>query len=322
MEKIFDKELALNFTELALKNIRREFPHAGHSLSAPSDIKNPAAVHPAFYGCFDWHSCVHTHWMLVRILKLFPDIKVAKEIKSALDENISAERIEGEVTYFKKHPSFERTYGWAWLLKLYEELSGFEDGKQWLKNLQPLADEIVGLYLHFLPEQKYPIRCGKHQNTAFGIAFALDYAKKLRNRELEDMLTERSLSYFGKDVNCPASWEPDGDDFLSPSLMEAALMQRVLPEEEFSEWLHRFLPVISFKPVIIQDRSDPYMVHMDGLNLSRAWCMLEISKALPSSSALYKSAAEHADASLPYIMSGHYEGEHWLATFAVYLLTL
>ncbi len=318
MEKTFDKELALNFADLALKNIRREFPHTGHSLSAPSDIKNPAAVHPAFYGCFDWHSAVHTHWMLVRILRLFPDL--LPEIHSALDDTLSSENLEKEAEYFKKHPSFERTYGWAWLLKLYEELSGFEDGKQWQKKLKPLADEIAGLYLNFLPKQKYPVRCGKHQNTAFGIAFALDYAKKLRNKELEDLLIERSLTYFGKDENYPASWEPDGDDFLSPSLIEAALMQRVLPCEEFSEWLHRFLPVISFKPVIISDRSDPYIVHLDGLNLSRAWCMLEISKAAPSD--ITKSAAEHAEASLPYIMSGHYEGEHWLATFAVYLLTL
>jgi len=316
-----DRTLALNFAELAIKNIRREFPHTGHSLSSPSDIKNPASVHPAFYGCFDWHSCVHTHWMLARILRLFPDMEIAGEIESALDESISAEKIEDEATYFKKHPAFERTYGWAWLLKFAEELSGFEDGKQWQRNLQPLSELICDLYMNFLPEQKYPIRCGKHQNTAFGIAFALDYAKKLRNRELEEMLIERSLSYFGGDVNYPASWEPDGDDFLSPSLMEAALMERVLPQKEFAGWLERFLPDMSFKPAVVSNRSDPYMVHLDGLNLSRAWCMLEISKALPST-VLYNSAMAHAEASLPYVMSGHYEGEHWLATFAVYLLTL
>jgi len=322
------REAASGFAKIALRNIRREYPHAGHTMEDPSDVKGPAAVHPAFYGCFDWHSCVHAHWMLARILKLFPDMKGAEEIGRALDESLSAEKIKKEAEYLREHPAFERTYGWSWLLKLYDELSG--RGEEWQENLKPLVEVIEELYLDFLPKQSYPIRGGMHSNTAFGISFALDHARAVRSEELEDLLMERSMTYFGDDRDCPASWEPDGYDFLSPSLTEAALMQRVLPKEEFSEWLLGFLPDLGkkeiFKPAIVSERSDPYIVHLDGLNLSRAWCMLEIARALPDEdprrAVLCRSAEEHAEASLPYVASGHYEGEHWLATFAVYLLSI
>lgn len=326
--QIITREAASGFAKIALRNIRREYPHVGHSLEDPSDVKSPAAVHPAFYGCFDWHSCVHTHWMLVRLLKLFPDLEEADEIRNVLQQNLSAERIGKEEKYLREHPAFERTYGWAWLLKLYDELSGREEERR--ESLRPLAEETEELYTDFLPKQRYPIRGGMHSNTAFGISFALDHARAARDEELEDLLIERSTAYFGNDRDCPASWEPDGYDFLSPSLTEAALMQRVLPKEEFSGWLLGFLPDLDkreiFRPATVTDRSDPYIVHLDGLNLSRAWCMLEIARALPAgdprSAVLQKSAEEHAGASLPHIVSGHYEGEHWLATFAVYLLSL
>jgi hypothetical protein len=329
MQPSLDRKTASGFAKLALRNVRKEYPHTGNALNDPSDIKNPAAVHPAFYGCFDWHSCVHTHWMLAHILKIFPDLEDADEIRNALQQDLSTEKIEKEEEYLRKHPSFERTYGWAWLLKLYDEVSEAEE-KEWQENLKPLADGIERLYMEFLPKQKYPIRCGVHPNTAFGIAFALDHARAERNRKLEELLMERSRTYFRADADCPVLWEPGGNEFLSPSLMEATLMQRILQKEEFSVWLQGFMPELGkkeiFKPATVSDRSDPYLVHLDGLNLSRAWCMLEMLGALPEDdkrrAALQRSAKAHAEASLPHVMSGHYGGEHWLATFAVYLLSL
>ncbi len=230
--------------------------------------------------------------------------------------------------------SFERTYGWAWLLKLAEELHGWNDadGKRWSANLQPLADALVEKYLAFLPKQNYPIRTGVHPNTAFGLAFALDYARGVGDKKLEALIVERSRTYFGKDVNYPAAWEPGGEDFFSPSLMEADLMRRVMPQGEFAIWFHRFLPGLArnqpaalLRSAIVTDRTDPKLVHLDGLNLSRAWCMRNIAGALPQTDParriLARSAAAHAEAALPYVTSGNYEGEHWLASFAVYLLT-
>jgi hypothetical protein len=302
-----------------------------------SEVLNPAAFHPAFYGCFDWHSSVHGHWMLVRLLKAFPEWPEASEIRGVLSENLTAGNIEVEVKYLLQpgRKSFERTYGWAWLLKLVEELGRWEDedGRRWWANLQPLAEEIIRLYLDFLPRQTYPIRRGVHPNTAFGMALALDYARQAGQTELEKLLVERSLAYYGRDEGCPAAWEPDGDDFFSPCLMEAELMRRVLSPDEFPQWLHRFLPGLAqslpeslFEPADVSDRSDPKIVHLDGLNLSRAWCMLGISRALPQDdplqSVLVGAAARHAEATLPHIASGSYEGEHWLASFAVYLLSL
>jgi len=326
------------FARLALKCVKKEYPNKPeHVMNDASEVKNPAAFHPAFYGCFDWHSSIHGHWMLVRLLKTFPEMPEAAEIRSALSENLTAENIEVEVKYLNQpsRKSFERTYGWAWLLKLVEELGGWrdEDGRRWRGNLQPLAEEIVRLYIDFLPKQTYPIRRGVHPNTAFGMALALDYARQAGKAEFEKLLIERSLSYFGRDASCPAAWEPDGDDFFSPCLMEAELMRRILSPDEFPGWFHRFIPGLAggepaslLKPADVSDRSDPRIVHLDGLNLSRAWCMLGIARALPESdplrSVFVESAVRHAEATLPHIASGNYEGEHWLASFAVYLLSL
>jgi hypothetical protein len=274
--------------------------------------------------------------MLVRLLRIFPDLPEAREIRSALDSNLSAENIEVEVedVHQASRKSFERTYGWAWLLKLAEELHGWDDpdGRKWSKNLRPLAEAMVKRYLVFLPKQTYPIRRGVHPNTAFGIAFALDYSRAVGHRELEDLLLERSSAYFAQDAGCPASWEPDGDDFFSRCLIEADLMRRVLPPDEFCEWFHRFLPQIEegnprslLEPADVSDRSDPKIVHLDGLNLSRAWCMNGIASALPGDDPMRKILAEsailHAEATLPHIASGSYEGEHWLVSFAVYMLS-
>ena len=331
-------ESAESLSRLSLSCVHREYPNKpGHVLNDSSEVENPTALHPAFYGCFDWHSAVHGHWTLVRLLKVFPDIPNGDEIRAALDQNLSAENIQGEVAYFRQanRKSFERTYGWAWLLKLAEELHGWDDpdGIRWSRNIDPLALELSARYIDFLPRQTYPIRRGVHANTAFGIAFALDYARATGNIELADLLMERSLDYFGGDKSYPADWEPSGDDFFSPSLMEADLMRRVLSSIEFREWFKAFLPAVVsggpenlMNPAIVADRSDPKIGHLDGLNLSRAWCMASIAPVLPASSrsrrALEDAARIHAANALAEINSGHYEGEHWLASFAVYTLSV
>jgi hypothetical protein len=293
-------------------------------------------MHAAFYGCYDWHSSVHGHWMLVRLLRLFPALPEAREIRSALDANLSSGNVKNEVAYLNQpnRASFERTYGWAWLLKLAEELHEWNDpdGQRWSRNLQPLAEAFAAKYLAFLPKQTYPIRTGVHPNTAFGLAFALDYARAVGQRDLESLIVERSRTYYGHDVNYPAAWEPGGEDFFSPALMEADLMRRVMGQREFARWFQRFLPGIArgvpkelMQPATVTDRSDPKLVHLDGLNLSRAWCMRSVAVALPRNDParrmLARSAAAHAKAALAHVASGDYAGEHWLASFAVYLLT-
>jgi hypothetical protein len=330
-------EQASAFALLALKGVRKEYPNKpADVLNGDADVKSPRATHPAFYGCFDWHSSVHGHWMLVRLLRQFPDLPERKEIRAALAANLTAKNLQTEADTFKKpnHKSFERTYGWAWLLKLAEELHGWDDadGREWARNLRPLAETIAESYLAFLPKQTYPTRSGVHPNTAFGLAFALDYARTVGNKRLSELVEERSRSYFGKDAGIPAAWEPDGADFISPSLMEADLMRRVLPADEFPAWLRRFLPGLAkgepksiLEPAKVTDRTDPQLVHLDGLNLSRAWCMRSIAAALPKDDPVRKVLAEssrrHAEAALKHVASGDYAGEHWLASFAVYMLS-
>ena len=326
-----------HFAALALKCIQKEYPNKpDHTINDAADVRSPREMHPAFYGCLDWHSTVHGHWMLVHLLRLFPDLSEGKQIRAALEANLSEKNITGEIAYLKQpsRASFERTYGWAWLLKLAEELRGWNDadGQRWSRNLQPLADAFVEKYLAFLPKQNYPIRTGVHPNTAFGLAFALDYARATGDQKLESLIVERSRTYYGNDVNYPAAWEPGGEDFFSPALMEADLMRRVMKNSEYATWLHRFLPDLGrsepkqlLQPAVVTDRTDPKLVHLDGLNLSRAWCMRHIAAALPPNDParrlLAQSATAHANAALPYITSGNYEGEHWLASFAVYMLT-
>jgi hypothetical protein len=305
-------------------------------LNDQADNQGPRALHPAFYGCFDWHSSVHGHWMLVRLLRLFPALPESKQIRAVLAEHLTARNLQAEADYFARAntQSFERMYGWAWLLKLAEELHGWDDpdAREWSRNLRPLTDTLVGRYLAFLPKQTYPIRSGVHPNTAFGLAFALDYARAVDHKPLRQLVEERSRTYFGSDAGIPAAWEPDGADFFSPSLMEADLMRRVLPAGDFPAWLQRFLPGLArsepkslFVPAEVTDRSDPQIVHLDGLNLSRAWCLRSIAAALPKEDPARKiladSARKHADAALGHVASGDYAGEHWLASFAVYLLS-
>ncbi|HEX2746817.1 MAG TPA: DUF2891 domain-containing protein [Verrucomicrobiales bacterium] len=322
---------ASHFAALALKGISKEYPNKlDHVIRDAADVQSPRALHPAFYGCFDWHSSVHGHWMLVRLLKTQPGMPEAAAIRSALRANLTKENLAAETSYLKQpgRASFERTYGWAWLLKLAEELHGWNDpdGREWSASLAPLAEGFVQRYLDFLPKQTYPIRTGVHPNTAFGLAFALDYARTVKHGDLEKLIVSRSRDYFGQDANYPASWEPGGEDFLSAALMEADLMRRVLPAEEFGVWFRRFLPEIPaslLTPATVTDRTDPKIVHLDGLNLSRAACLWSIAKVLPASDPLHQTltnaAGRHAAASLPHVTSGDYAGEHWLASFAVWM---
>ena len=331
------REQASAFAKLALKGARKEFPNKpGDVLTSSLDVKSPKAAHPAFYGCFDWHSSVHGHWMLARVLRQFPDLPEAKEIRSVLAENLTAENLKLEAAHFT-HPeakSFERPYGWTWLLKLALELREWDDAdaRKWSANLRPLEEVIANRYIEYFPKQTYPIRSGVHPNTAFGLAYAHDYARTVGNKKLQDLIEERARAYYGKDVDAPARWEPDGADFLSPSLAEADLMRRILPPAEFRDWFHKYLPAVAkgepatlFNPATVTDRADPQIVHLDGLNLSRAWCMRGIVSALPADDPARKtlaaSAARHAAAALKHVASGDYAGEHWLASFAVYLLS-
>ncbi|MBE9510797.1 MAG: DUF2891 domain-containing protein [Bacteroidetes bacterium] len=334
---VLDIETANHLSKLAYNCISREYPNKlSHVMNDSTEVLGPETLHPAFYGCFDWHSSVHGHWMLVKLLKSFPNLELRNDIIDTIDKNITKESIGKEVEYIHQasRKSFERTYGWAWLLKLAEELYSWDDpqGNKWFENLQPLADAIANRYIEFLPKQTYPIRRGVHPNTAFGMSFALDWAQTSGNKELEKVLIERSIAYYINDINAPASWEPDGDDFLSPSLQECDLMRRVLNQDNFTKWFDKYLPVIVdckpqnlLEPAIVGDRSDPKIVHLDGLNLSRAWCMFSIANALPDNhpakEILFEAGKKHTSDALSNITSGNYEGEHWLASFAVYMFT-
>ena len=331
-------EWAVHFSRLALNCIGTEFPNkTGHVLMDSTDLDSPRALHPAFYGCFDWHSAVHAHWMLVHLLRRYPQHPDAAGIRQALGRNLTAVNLAAEADYFHRPGTrtFERMYGWAWLLKLAAELEDWDDaqGRAWRENIRPLEKIIVERYFSFLPVQTYAIRSGEHPNTAFGMSFAWDYAATTGNDSLLDLLAVRARDYFLQDEFCPASWEPGGSDFLSPCLIEADLMRRVLPVPEYRDWLRNFLPGLEegkplnlMKPAEVSDRSDPKIVHLDGLNLSRAWCLHGIRSALYASedsrTIIGQAADAHLRASLPHVASGDYAGEHWLATFAAYALSL
>ncbi len=315
---------------LPLKCLNNEYPNRlGQTLSGPQDLKPPHVLHPAFYGCFDWHSAVHGHWSLVSLLRQFPRFKAAEQAKDQLLRHLSAENIKEESNYFiqKQNKLFERTYGWAWLLKLSEELHRWQDPDARImeENLRPLTQIIVRNYLEFLPKLRYPIRVGEHPNTAFGMSFAWDYAETLNDTALLSVIGRRARDFYWADRDCPIGWEPGGSDFLSPCLEEAALMKRILPIDSFSHWIHWFLPTLAsphFKlsPGVVSDRSDGKLVHLDGVNFSRAWCLFKISEGLPEFQHLNHVAYEHIANSLPNIVDEHYEGGHWLGSFAIYAL--
>jgi len=323
-------EEANRLAALPFDCIEVEYPNKlNQTIGGAADLQTPKALHPAFYGCFDWHSSVHGHWSLVSLLKKFPKLENSAEIKDKLLKNISKQNILTEVAYFdgKHNKSYERTYGWAWLLKLAEEIHTWDDetARVLESNLQPLTDLIIQKYLEFLPKLKYPIRVGEHTNTAFGLSFAYDYASTLNHAELKGMIEKRAKDFYTDDADCPISWEPSGFDFLSPCLEEAALMKRVLPAADFKSWIEKFLPQLSdigFALAVgeVSDRSDGKLVHLDGVNFSRAWSLNKIAENLPAYSHLQNVANQHINNSLPNIVGDSYEGGHWLGSFVIYAL--
>jgi hypothetical protein len=323
-----DIEQAARLAELPIECIQTPFPYKpGHVIAKPEDLSLPQVHHPAFYGCFDWHSAVHGHWSLVYLMKRFPDLPQADAARAMFHANLTADNIATEITYFdmnKGTASFERTYGWAWLLKLVEELYTWddEDARVWLTNLQPLAELVCQKYIEYLPKLVYPIRVGEHTNTAFGLTFAYDYAITTGHNELRDMISSRAREFYMDDAGCPLDWEPSGYDFLSPCLQELDLMRKVLNDNEFKGWLASFLPTLakSELPIIpgqVLDRSDGKLVHLDGLNFSRAWCLYPLAD---THAFVRELADEHFSYSIQKITDGDYSGQHWLASFALYAL--
>jgi len=318
---------ASRYARITLGCVRREYPaKMDHVLLGPEDLLSPRSLHPAFHGCFDWHSAVHGHWMLARLLRAFPDLPEAPAIRALLDEHLAPDPIAAEVAYFHRpgQLGFERTYGWAWLLKLAAELMAAPAARNWSAALRPLAEVVAGRFRAFLPRLACPVRSGVHPNTAFSLSLALDYARAGGDGDLEQLLTRRARGYYLRDRRAALASEPGGEDFLSPSLEAAALMGRILPAVSFRAWLTGYLPERMPGPVQVSDRSDPKLVHLDGLNLSRARALLEVARALgghdPRRPALERAARRHAGAALPHVGSGDYGGDHWLATFAVRLL--
>ena len=315
---------------LPLTCLQTEYPNKlGQTISNGEELKEPHVLHPTFYGCFDWHSAVHGHWSLVKLLKKFPDLKETKEIKLQLAQNISKENIEVEVAYFKdKHnKNYERTYGWAWVLKLAEELHTWNDpyARKLESNLQPLTDLIVQKYIEFFPKLVYPIRVGTHTNTAFGFSFAWDYANTVQNSEFKEAIEAKAKSFYMNDKNCPLTWEPSGYDFLSPCFEEIDLMRRVLSKPEFHNWINDFAPQLksldfNIETGLVLDRTDGHLVHLDGLNFSRAWVFYGLANQYEEYSHLKNIANEHVNHSLPSLVDDSYEGGHWLASFAIYAL--
>jgi len=328
-------KIALELSRMPLHCINTEWPNkTSHMSDSASDhILLPSQLHPSFYGCLDWHSSVHGHWLLLRVLNKFPEIPNNDSIIACLDNSFNAEKIKEEANYFLKYTSsntYERTYGWAWLLKLDEELMHCKHpkAKQWHRNLQPLTETIVKLWKNYLPRQTYPNRTGVHPNTAFGLAFALDWARAKGDTSFETSILAKAKLFYLNNENVPAYFEPDGSDFFSPSLEAADLMRRVLSQKEFAKWFKKYYNSKSLKQICtlptVSDRTDYQIVHLDGLSLSRAWCMKGIASALPEGNAtrklFEKTSSYFIEATLPNVTSGHYGGDHWLATFAAYAM--
>lgn len=323
------------FARVALENILREYPNKpDHLLTHSTDLRNPRALHPAFYGSYDWHSSVHMHWLLARLLRLIPTISERDQVHDAFDRHFTAENIAAETSYLRDpaRRTFERPYGWAWLLKLQAELHllAISEGAAvaWCDNLQPLADAIVDGYQEFLPLAQYPVRAGTHANSAFGLLLALDYAERVQHMGLRRLIAAKASAWFGRDRRYPAAYEPDGDDFLSAGLVEAALMLRLVDGCSYADWWELFCPSQNdlatwLLPVQVTDRSDPKLVHLDGVNLCRAWCWKLMRPQLDTALRARVDAAieAHLDASLPGTIEGDYAGTHWLASFALLALT-
>lgn len=326
-------ELASRFATIALGHVTREYPnHILHGLEGPEDARTPSELHPVFYGSYDWHSCVHGYWMLARLLRLYPDMPEAPAIRDLFSTMLVPDRIAGECAYFDRPMArgYERPYGWGWLLKLAAELHGHGD-PAWGEALSPLTARIVQRFRDFLPLATYPVRVGTHYNTAFALRLAADYADTVGDEALLDLLRATSLRWYGTDTACPAWGEPSGDDFLSPALIEAECMRRLLPAGKFAHWFDGFMPDIAakqprtlFAPASVSDRSDGKIAHLDGLSLSRAWCWASLARPLPNTdprrAVMIEAAHGHLEAGIAHV-AGDYMGEHWLASFAVLALT-
>jgi Protein of unknown function (DUF2891) len=331
------REVADRYARTILDAVRREYPNdLRHPMSGPDDRPTPRQVHPAFYGCYDWHSCVEMHWALVRLLRVAGDALPESEVRAVLNGHLTAETIATETAYFTEHPGFKRPYGWGWVLTLAHELSTWDDAdaQRWAANLRPLSERIAGLYLSWLPRATYPSRDGAHANTAFGLARALDFAAaqaRSGDARLLNAIGAAARTWYAADADYPAGWEPGGADFLSPALTEAELMSAVLGDG-FPPWLDRFLPELGagqpaslFAPAVVSDPTDGQIAHLHGLNLYRAYAFGRIAAALPTGDArapmLRAAADRHAGAGLSVVTGSDYMVEHWLACYAVLLLT-
>ncbi|MEO1043479.1 MAG: DUF2891 domain-containing protein [Pseudomonadota bacterium] len=325
------------FARLALTCVHQEYPNKiAHVMTSDADAMTPRQMFPAFYGCFDWHSSVHGHWLLTRILKTDPETPMRSAIEAALAQSFTEENIAGELAYYsgEDRQSFERPYGIAWFLQLAAELHESDEPlmQEWRGTLKPLEDMIVERIEAWLPLLAYPIRLGTHNQTAFAFGLMLDYAQTVGDESLKSLLTAKILAFHRDDVNCPLAYEPSGEDFLSPCLMEADLMRRVMTEEAFAAWLSAFLPQIPetgdqdwLAPGIVLDPTDGKLVHLDGVNLSRAWALEGIAEGLPADDprrdALLASAVQHKEVGIAAVSDEHYSGSHWLGSFATYLTT-
>jgi hypothetical protein len=333
----FGAEAATRFADLALACVHREFPNKiAHVMNGDADVRPPRELTPAFFGCYDWHSAIHGHWLLVRLARTFPEAPFAARAREAVARSLTPANIEAEVRYLSApgRVSFGRPYGLAWLLQLAAELREWDDpqAREWSATLKPLEARAADRLREWLPKLSHPIREGEHDQTAFAFGLVLDWARQAEDRAMEQLLTARVEAFYGKDRQGPLAYEPSGHDFLSPCLAEADLMRRILPPARFATWLRGFLPGIPtdgstswFAPAIVTDPSDPKLAHLDGLNLSRAWMLEGIASGLPSTDkrlgSLRAAAKLHREAGLRAVTGAHYEGGHWLGSFAVYLVT-
>ncbi len=325
------------FADLALSCVHREYPNKiAHVLNSAEDAKTPSELTPIFYGCFDWHSAVHGHWLLARLCRQFPDGKFVARARAALEESFHPEKAVTELEYINAEgrKSFERPYGLAWFLQLSAELHEWqdEDAQRWAKTLEPIENEIAQRFIDWLPKLSHPIRTGEHSQTAFALGLVLDYARSRGNEALAELIETRAKDFHLEDKRWNLAFEPGGQDFLSPGLAEADLMRRVLEPDEFASWLSGFLPEIPsggeadwLLPAVVTDKTDGKLAHLDGLNLARAWMLEGIAEGLPQDDARRASLAavaeSHREAGLREVTGEHYEGGHWLGSFAVYLVT-
>ena len=333
----FDIKAAERFATLALACVHKEYPNKiSHTLNSDADVAPPRKLTPSFYGCYDWHSSVHGHWLLVRLVRTFPDADFVQSAREALRQSLTAENLAQEAAYLRGQgrSSFERPYGLAWLLQLVAELLEWDDpqGKEMAANLRPLEEVALERLNNWLPKLSNPVRIGEHDQTAFALGLMFDYTRTTRDEKFTALVVSKARQFYLSDENCPLAYEPSGEDFLSPCLGEADLMRRVLSSEETARWLRTFMPQISgssnrewLQPVVSPDPSDPKLAHLDGLNLSRAWMLEGIASVLPKTdkrlASIIATAEAHRRAGLAAVTGEHYEGGHWLGSFAVYLVT-